>query len=170
MFKSFTHYLARIEAFLVASVMLTISALVFAQVLTRYVFQYSTPWLEELTRFLMIWMVMIASAYAVRTRQHIAVDVLETVITSPRWATVYRMCLSVICLGFCLTLTYLSYVVVHRTVSFGQLSGAMRIPMYLANGSFLLAGILMSIHYLDEIVRLAIQPKSRDVHAKGVLK
>lgn len=152
MLGSLTGYLARAEAIFVASVMLIISGLVFVQVLTRYVFEYSTPWLAELTRFMMIWMVMIGAAYAVRTRQHITVDVVGALITSPRWARIYQAAVAVVCLAFCLTLTFFSYVVVQRTIAFDQMSGAMRVPMYLANGSFLVAGILMSVHYLDDIV------------------
>lgn len=140
------------EAVIIAAIMLIITGLVFAQVVTRYVLQLSTPWLEELTRFLMIWMIMLGCAYAVRTRQHIVVNVIETVIRSPRAQRIYQGLLAICGLAFSVILAILAYVVVERTVRFGQVSGALRIPMYLANGSFLVAAILMSLHYVGDLI------------------
>lgn len=141
----------RVEVALVASLMLITSVLVFTQVLTRYLFFYSISWIEELTRFLMIWMVMLGTAVAVRQKQHIVIDVAEMLIKNALYLKWYRFFLSIAGVTFSITLCLLSYVVVERTASYGQLSGAMRIPMYFANGSFLIASVLMIIHYLEEI-------------------
>lgn len=144
--------LGKAEAAIIAAIMLTISGLVFAQVITRYVLQVSAPWLEELTRFLMIWMIMLGCAYAVRTRQHIVVNALEGAFRSPGAQRFYQGLLAACGLAFSVVLAILAYVVVERTARFGQVSGAMRIPMYLANGSFLAAAILMSLHYLVDMI------------------
>lgn len=152
MFKRLLDGIGKAEAVTIAAIMLIISALVFAQVVTRYVLQLSTPWLEELTRFLMIWMIMLGCAYAVRTRQHIGVNVIETTISSPRAQRIYQGMLAICGLAFSVILAILAYIVVERTARFGQVSGAMRVPMYLANGSFLVAAILMSLHYIGDLI------------------
>lgn len=154
MYKRLLDGIGKAEAIVIAAIMITISGLVSVQVVTRYVLQLSTPWLEEMTRFLMIWMIMLGCAYAVRTRQHIVVDVIETAIRSPRAKRIYQAILSICGLAFSVTLAILGYVVVERTARFGQVSGAMRLPMYMANGSFFVAAILMSLHYLGDLIGL----------------
>jgi TRAP-type C4-dicarboxylate transport system permease small subunit len=49
--------------------------LIFALVVSRYIFKYSFPWAEELTRYLMIWMALLTSAVVLRRNQHIRVDI-----------------------------------------------------------------------------------------------
>ena len=140
------------ESAIIAALMLAISVLVFGQVLTRYVFLYSAPWIEELTRFLMIWMILLGSAYAVRTKQHIAIDLIDSFVRSPRALRLASLLVSVIGLLFSIVLAVLSYIVVERTAAYEQLSGAMRLPMQFANGSFLVASILMVMHYLEHVL------------------
>lgn len=152
MLKRLIDGVRKAEAVILAAIMLIISALVFSQVVTRYVLQVSTPWLEELTRFLMIWMVMLGCAYAVRTRQHIIVNVIETAFSSARAQRIYQGILAICGLLFSVVLAILAYVVVERTARFGQVSGAMRIPMFLANGSFFVAAVLMSLHYIEHLI------------------
>lgn len=152
MMKRALRLLGWAEAAIIAAVMLAISVLVFGQVLTRYVFLYSAPWIEELTRFLMIWMILLGSAYAVRTKQHIAIDLIDSFVRSPRALRLASLLVSVIGLLFSIVLAVLSYIVVERTASYEQLSGAMRLPMQFANGSFLVASILMAVHYLEQMV------------------
>lgn len=50
--------------------------LVFAQVVTRYLTDNSLTWSEELSRFIMVWMVYLASVLTYNARQHIVVDAL----------------------------------------------------------------------------------------------
>lgn len=151
MIKQILRFLGWAEAAIIAVIMLAISVLVFGQVLTRYVFLYSAPWLEELTRFLMIWMILLGSAYAVRTKQHIAIDLVDSFVRSPRVLKLASLLVSAIGLLFSIALAILSYIVVERTASYEQLSGAMRLPMQFANGSFLIASILMVLHYVEQM-------------------
>ena len=50
--------------------------LVFAQVVTRYLTDNSLTWSEELSRFIMVWMVYLASVLTYNAQQHIVVDAL----------------------------------------------------------------------------------------------
>lgn len=48
--------------------------LVIVNVIARYVFSYSLTWVEEVSRYLMIWSAMLGCGLALRTGGHIAVD------------------------------------------------------------------------------------------------
>jgi TRAP-type C4-dicarboxylate transport system permease small subunit len=48
--------------------------LVFSQVVSRYVFSYSFAWVEELARYLMIWMAFFGAAALFKDDSHIRMD------------------------------------------------------------------------------------------------
>ena len=50
------------------------SVIVIVQVFSRYVFNFSFVWAEELVRYLMIWMVMFGAALVQSKNEHIRID------------------------------------------------------------------------------------------------
>ena len=54
----------------------TMAVLVIANVISRYVFGYSFTWVEEVTRYMMIWTAFLGSGLALRVGGHIAIDTL----------------------------------------------------------------------------------------------
>ena len=57
---------------------LAMTITVIIQVFFRFVIQSPLRWTEELARYLMIWLVLMASAIAMRNRSHLQVDVLTS--------------------------------------------------------------------------------------------
>lgn len=53
------------------------AVLVFTNVVSRYVFNHSFVWAEELSRYLMIWGAFLGSGLVLRIGAHIAVDVFQ---------------------------------------------------------------------------------------------
>jgi TRAP-type C4-dicarboxylate transport system permease small subunit len=52
------------------------SVLVILNVITRYAFSYSFTWVEEVTRYMMIWAAFLGAGLALRVGGHIAIDTL----------------------------------------------------------------------------------------------
>ena len=52
------------------------AALVIANVISRYVFSHSLTWVEEASRYLMIWAAFLGAGMALRVGGHIAIDTL----------------------------------------------------------------------------------------------
>lgn len=63
------------------------AVLVIANVISRYVFLHSFTWVEELSRYLMIWAAFLGAGVALRVGGHIAVDSLQEALpaTGARW-------------------------------------------------------------------------------------
>ena len=79
MLKAYTKFLDLIEKVQRAILAISVPVMVFImlyQVVLRYVFSNSNSWSEELTRYLFIFNVMIASAIAVRRNSHLQIDIL----------------------------------------------------------------------------------------------
>ncbi|NEU32631.1 TRAP transporter small permease [bacterium LRH843] len=71
--------LDKIEKFLKYTVVISLfvmTIVTFSQIVLRYVFKAPTIWSEEVARYLYIWLVLLASAVAVRSNRHIRIDFL----------------------------------------------------------------------------------------------
>lgn len=68
------------EAYACFIILAVMTAVMFAGVVWRYVFNSSLVWSEELTRYLFIWFVFLSASYAVTTKSHIRVDALNMMI------------------------------------------------------------------------------------------
>lgn len=58
------------------SLLIAMIALIFCQILGRYVFNYSISWSEEAATFVQVWLVMLGAGIAMRNRQHVGIDML----------------------------------------------------------------------------------------------
>lgn len=74
------------------SVMLVI---IFAQVVTRYLFNYTPEWSEELARFLFVWVVFLGSALIMGESGHLAVQFLPDKFKGTAFGTVLDVVINV---------------------------------------------------------------------------
>ncbi|HEU5176787.1 MAG TPA: TRAP transporter small permease [Burkholderiales bacterium] len=96
--------LAAAEAWFVAAnrwalilLLAAMALLVFANVISRYLLNFSWIWIEELTRYMMVWVGFLGSGLVLRLGAHIAVDVLQEAL--PRRAAQALRALIVLALG-----------------------------------------------------------------------
>lgn len=59
----------------VALLLMVMTCLVFTNVLTRYVFHFAIAWSEEISRFLMVWIVFVGAALAYKEDAHMGLDI-----------------------------------------------------------------------------------------------
>ena len=57
--------------------MAVMATLVFVNVVTRYVFNFSIIWAEEVSQYLMIWIAYLGAGLALREGRHVAVEMLQ---------------------------------------------------------------------------------------------
>ncbi len=67
-------WLERLEEGLVAFLMAAMTLTAFAQVVARYVFNYSFVWALELNGVLFAWLIFVGMSYGVRVGAHIGID------------------------------------------------------------------------------------------------
>jgi TRAP-type C4-dicarboxylate transport system permease small subunit len=69
-------WIAKIEAGAIVLLVSALTAVTFAQVVTRYVLNNPLIWSEELARYLFVWVSMIGAALALRDGGHFGLDLL----------------------------------------------------------------------------------------------
>jgi C4-dicarboxylate transporter DctQ subunit len=140
--------------------LVVMSFIVVVQVFSRYLFNYSFVWAEELVRYLMIWMVMIGSALVQSKNDHIRIDFFPRLAGSRGrriMETGFRLCTLVF-------LTVITYKGVQATY-FNRLfeSSGLRISMFWPSLAIPLGGILLGVYtvvaLIQDFYRLVSWPK-----------
>ena len=75
--------LVAINKFIIGSMLAIMVTLVFVNVISRYVFDASLDWIEEVTRYMMIWLVYLAAGLALRNGNHVAVTMVMDMMPTP---------------------------------------------------------------------------------------
>ncbi len=70
----------RIEEVLIAFILGLMTALTFANVVARYVFNSNILWALEMTVFLFAWLVLLGASYAVKKHAHLGVDLMVNMV------------------------------------------------------------------------------------------
>ena len=89
------------------------------QVLLRYVFNSGLIWSLEATTYTFAWLVLLGMSYGVRTRSHIAVDLVVGRLSGRNHRIATWLCLS-ICLAYAVLMFYGSSVFVFRLFELGN--------------------------------------------------
>ena len=70
------HFVINLDQYIAAVLFVTITILLFAQVVSRYVFKHAFTWAEELAVVLFVWMTFFGVSSAVTYRKHLRIDAL----------------------------------------------------------------------------------------------
>lgn len=106
------------------------SLVLFANVVLRYIFLSPISWAEELSIYLLIWIVFIGGSVLVRTGGHITVDLLPRAL-GPALRRALHALVLLLALGFFAVLFYYGMSHMLRVMASGQRTPIMLAPMWL---------------------------------------
>ena len=145
--------LSWIEMTFVGAALAFASALLFVNVVLRYVFLAPISWAEELSLYLIVWIVFIGCSVAVRTRGHIAIDLLPMVI-SPTNRRRLALAIATLMLIFLAVFLYYSGLHVLRVQSSGQVTPVLLGPMWLTYLAMPVGSALMFLRTAQLVWRM----------------
>jgi len=121
-------------------------------VFTRYAMGNQAGWSEELARYLLIWISLLGSAYAVANRSHIAISLLPDSLEGKRKRNMDRV-IDVIILIFAVAVLIIGGVYfVWLAFSLGQRAPTLDIPIGFVYLAVPLSGLLISFFQLKDII------------------
>ena len=139
-----------LEDFLLVGALAFNVALVFLQVIMRYVFHNSLYWSEELARFVFLWFSWLGASFAVREGAHLKVTILADRLGDfPKKSL--ELASLLIWIAFSAFLTYQGARITHFVASMGQTSPALYIPVCVAYASVPAGSGLMTLRLLLEL-------------------
>jgi TRAP-type C4-dicarboxylate transport system permease small subunit len=126
-----------------------IMAIICVQVFFRFVLNDAMPWPEEAARFLMIWSLMLAAAYAYFSHDHARIDFLFRRLPSSA-ATYVTILIHVLVLGFMIGLIVGGTTLVERMG--GMPTGALRISRGVPFAAIPVSAVLFALISVRHIV------------------
>ena len=132
------------ERYFVIFCLASIVLLIFAGVLSRFVFNFAISWSEEFVRYLFIWGGLFGAAAAFRYGRHSGLTILTDRLPLPlqRLAAWVAMLVTV---GFCGFMALQSFRATLRAFDTGQTSPSTGLPVYVVNVVMALAFIWCTV-------------------------
>lgn len=145
MLDRFERVLVAANRLVVLAMMAAMLALVFANVVARYVLGVSIIWAEEVSQYLMVWVAWLGAGLAMREGRHVAVEMLQDALPGlPRRAL--RIAIGAAILAFLVLLTVLGF----RFSAFAwrNETPVLNIPMGIPYLAIPLGAMLFAAHFL----------------------
>jgi TRAP-type C4-dicarboxylate transport system permease small subunit len=121
-------------------------------VFTRYALGSQASWTEELARFLLIWIGILGAAYASGQKMHLAIDLLQPKLEEQNQKRVSTF-IHLLIIAFALAIMVIGGGrLIYITNVLGQISPAMRVPMYFVYSVIPLSGFLIIYYKITEII------------------
>ena len=138
------------EAWLALLFFWALGLTVLYQFITRYVFNDSAAWTEEIARYLLIATVFVGAVIGVAKNNHIQVDFFYRFMP-PRLARALSLSIDVLRIGFLASASVLTWMLMQKMGSY-QMT-VVDLPMNLVYGVVLLAFVLMTLRALGVLQR-----------------
>lgn len=127
-------------------------------VLTRYIVGSQASWSEELARFLLIWIGTLGAAYASGQKMHLAIDLLMPKL-QPKNQHRLKLLISALIILFVLLVMVIGGIrLMQLTNVLGQLSPALRVPMWLVYSVVPISGMLIIYYKINDLKTITIEP------------
>ncbi len=142
----------RMENFVLVWTILILALIGFVQVFTRYLFNYSFTWFEELGRYVGVFVAFLGAAIGVRTGSHFTMDLIVSNL-APVWQRPIRLFTHLLSSGFFVIVAWYSYKTVMRMYGYETTSPTMEIPMYLAYMPIPVFSVVIALRFLIQGIR-----------------
>ncbi|MEK5270130.1 TRAP transporter small permease [Aeribacillus sp. FSL K6-8394] len=145
----FADLVNKIVGYILAIMMGIMSVMVIIQVFNRSFFNFSLYWTEELTRYLMIYIVFLGSSIAVRQKKMISIELLPQMFTDNKrkFISVIVLLLSI---GFYMIMLYWGIQILDQVKE--QASPGMGLSMAIPYASIPIGGFLLALNAFALII------------------
>ncbi|WP_405351005.1 TRAP transporter small permease [Fusobacterium animalis] len=137
------------------------------QIVSRYVFQNSLTWSEELVRYMFVWSAFLGVPFCIKHGLSIKVDQFRNLFPVPLQRILMYIDKIIIFLLFLVLFIY-SFKVVRATYLSGQTSPAMQLPMWTVQISVTVSSLLSMIRSIQNLLNL-VRGKIKLEQKDGVL-
>ena len=138
------------EYMLCASLVLT-TLIIFALIIMRSVFNNSLTWSEELTRYIFIWQIWLGVSIAQKEKQHLKVELLFNFFKGEKFRAVIDLVATLILIAFNAFLVVNGSELVRQMYVRNNVSGAMRLPLYIVYAVLPLSAFILSLRLIGQV-------------------
>lgn len=161
-FKFLDEYL---EMLLCVPILAVMSSVIFLQVIMRHVFSSSLSWSEELACYLFVWLIFLATSYAIREGKHMRVDVLINALPQ-KIGLFISLLQNVLFFAFTIMLVWYGFKVVSTFVLTGQRAPGIGVPAWLLYFSLPIGMLMSSVRLIQSLIH-TIKEMLKDSNKEG---
>ena len=152
------------EGLFCALLLVIMTILMFTEIVARYIFGSSFIWIEELTRYLFIWLTFISAAYVTATKSHIKVDVAIAIFPKKVQPMIKKIGL-LIWLILSIIITYVGFDYSITMLQVGGNSPTLGLAKGIVYLGIPIGYLLMSIRLITQLFKETINQKPQDIEA-----
>ncbi len=163
-FYSVCDFLEMLLRFIMISSAISLSLLMFFQVILRYMFDSPFTGIEEVALLLGVWVYFSGMAYATKTKEHITGGVIHLIVTNPKFIELIKLFGYLVSLSALMFFSYLAMEYVMKIYDRGRLSTNLAWPRWLWSSSMVFGFVLSSLYLLLDMgrdVRELFKPEGR---------
>jgi C4-dicarboxylate transporter DctQ subunit len=143
-------WLEHVEEGLIAFLLAAMTVVTFAQVVARYVFNYSFVWALELTMYFFGALIFLGMAYGVRVGAHIGVDAVVRLLP-PRAANRLAIVSTLLCIVYAAIVLYGSWIYVSKIHMIGIMAQDLPIAQWIPR-LVLPVGFILLIYRFGQVL------------------
>ncbi|MGE7767574.1 TRAP transporter small permease [Peribacillus sp. NPDC096540] len=151
-----------LEGLFCVLLLVIMTVLMFTEVVARYIFGSSFIWIEELTRYLFIWLTFISAAYVTATQSHIKVEVALTIFPKKAQPTIKKIGL-LIWLIFSIVITYVGFNYSFTMLDVGGNSPSLGLAKGIVYLGIPIGYLLMSLRLIIQLFKEITNPEVQDI-------
>lgn len=137
--------------YIIGVLLIIMSLTIFFQVFSRFFLGASLSWSEELSRYLMAWLVFLGAAISIRKQSLIGVEAFVDLVSN-NVKKYIKTFVYIVCLGFGIFLVLKGIDMLEIVAT--QKSPAMKVPMTWVYASIPFGGVLMAVNSIVVIIEL----------------
>ena len=140
-----------LEEYLLIALLCLMTLIMGIQVCSRYVFNASLSWSEELTRYLFIWSAFISIAYCIKKWISIKIDQIINMLPKQAYIVFQLLLNSILCIFF-LYMSVHAFTYLEMSIASAQKSPALGLPMYVVQAAPLVGFTLAVVRSFQQVV------------------
>jgi len=144
--------LAALQRWFLLLLMALLSAAMFAEVVTRYLFGTSLFGLEQFVGFAAVWLYMIGSSYGSYERSHIRAEFIGVFVKSKRKMDIIRVFSGAVSTGMSFIFAKWSYDFCLESIKMHETTPTQSVPMVYFQSSLFVGAVLMTAYFLWETI------------------
>jgi C4-dicarboxylate transporter DctQ subunit len=144
----FARVINHLEEGIISLLLVTMTLIVFVEIVLRYVFGVGLLWAEEVTLHLSGWLVLFGASYGVKVGCHINVDTIVRLMPA-KWQRIVTLLAVALSLVYCALILEGSWVYLEKLLKYGIKMQDVPIPKYVAHSILLIGFVLLAIRLLE---------------------
>lgn len=138
-----------IEEWTLVVILLALAFTAFVQVICRYILDFSFIWMEELNRYLGVFIAFLGAAIGVKYGTHFSMDLIYEKVESDRFRNALQVIVNLMCGLIFFVVAWYGWEQAMKLRKFGVMTSALLLPKYWAYLPVPFFSVIMGVRFLN---------------------